>query len=613
MNKRTSFVVGTGLCLVLAAPIAAQFPSQTVESVRILNQNQAGVVTLTAYSAAKDVLGRGTGYAVNSEYIATNYHLVSMASSVEAVNNKGKKLKVEGIAAISREFDIALVRIKGELPILTIGNSDTLASGNRVFAIGGEADGVLQVREGTIRESVALGQSKNIFTLSLDMPESFQGGPVFALNEQIVGMLGILDRGLKFLIPINVVRQMSLQGRVIPFDEWTPEDYLQNLDGAYLAGRLAYLTQDTARAERFLTRTVTLNPQLIDAQTYLASVLAGNRDYQGAIQAYRRVLEQSPNNVQALAGLGQVYIRLQQFADAVPLLEQAARLNPSDKEAYYNLGLAYEQVKDFAKAADAYGKYIQSQPENPWTGYLQLGLCYIELAQYDMAIQALLRASETQPRDIKTNYTLAMAYQKANEQAKAEEIYNNLALLNPQEAATYFSMVVKMYDEAGNYAKAIEAARKVVDLNPKNEMSVYNLGIMYFKLERYDEAIQAFRDVLAIKPDSAEAWYQIGFSYSKQKKTRESIDAFRQYTTMRPDDVYGWLNVGVGFMLLKDFDSALEPLRKCVELKPDYGVALYNLAIVYLNLNDNFSARDVYNNLTRIDPELAEKLRKLLR
>lgn len=613
MRNRTFLVVGIGLCLALAAPAAAQFPSQTVESVRILNQNQSGVVSLTAYSATKDVLGRGTGYAVNSEYLATNYHLVSTAASVEAFNNKGKKLKVEGIAAINREFDIALVRIKGELPILTIGSSDTLASGNRIFALGAEADGILQIREGTIREGVSLGQARNVFTVGLDIPESYSGGPVFGLNEQIVGMMGILDRGLKFLIPINVVRQMSLQGRVIPFEEWTPEDYLQSLDGAYLAGRIAFLTQDTARAERFLTRTVSLNPQLIDAQAYLASILSNNRDYQGAIQAYRRVLDQSPNNVQALSGLGQVYIRLQQFSDAVPLLEQAARLNPNDKEAYYNLGWAYEQVKDFAKAADAYGKFIQSQPQNPWTGYLQLGLCYIELAQYDMAIQALLKAAETQPRDIKTNYTLALAYQKANQQPRAEEIYNNLALLNPQEAATYYSLIVKMYDDAGNYAKAIEAARKVVDLNPKNELSIYNLGIMYFKLERFDEAIQAFRDVLALKPDSAEAWYQIGFSYSKQKKTRESIDAFRQFTTLRPEDVYGWLNVGVGYMLLKDFESALEPLRKCVEIKPDYGVALYNLAIVYLNLNDNFSARDVYNNLARIDADLAEKLRKLLR
>jgi tetratricopeptide (TPR) repeat protein len=613
MSRKTSIVVGLGLCLSIAVPGTAQLPSQTLESNRILNQNQAGVVTLIAYSASKDEIGRGTGYAVNTEFVATNYHLISQAASVEAINNKGKKLKVEGIAALNREFDVALVRIRGDLPILTIGSSDALASGNRVFAIGGDSGGSLQIREGTIRDKLPLGQDKSIFTLNLDMPESFQGGPVFGLNEQIIGMLGILDRGLRFLIPINVVRQMSIQGRVIPLSEWTPEDYLVSLDGAYLAGRIAFLVDDATRAQRFLERTTALNPQLIDAHAYLASVLAKGRDYQGALQAYSRVLEQSPNNVQALAGLGEVYVRLQRYDEAVPVLEKAARLDPANKEAYYSLGLAYEQTKDFVKAADAYGKYIQSQPQDPWTGYLQLGLCYIELAQYDMAIQALVEASKTQPRDIKTNYTLALAYQKAGQPARAEEIYKSLALLNPQEITTYYSLIVKMYDEAGNYANAVEAARKVVEINPRNDLAIYNLGIMFFKLDRYDEAIQAFRDVLAIRPDSAEAWYQIGFCYSKQKKTRESIEAFRQFATMRPQDVYGWLNIGVGYMLLKDFESALEPLRKCVEIKPDYGVALYNLAIVYLNLNDNFSARDVYNNLTRVDPDLAEKLRKLLR
>lgn len=613
MSSLASIVVIAALCLVVPVPGFAQFSAQTVESNRILNQNQEGVVTLIAYSSAKEEIGRGTGYAVNTEYIATSYHLVSLAASMEAINNKGKKFKVEGIVALNREFDIALIRIKGNLPILVLGSSDTLASGDRIFAIGSEGGGTLVIREGMIRDQLVLGGGKNVFSVSLDMPETFGGGPVFGLNEQIVGMMCVLDRGLKFLIPINVVRTMNLQGRVIPLSEWTPEDYLQNLDGAYLAGRIAYLTDDSARAQRFLERTAALNPQLIDAQAFLASILARNRDYQGAIQAYTKVLDQSPNNVQALSGLGQVYIRLQQFNDAVPILEKAARLNPNDKEAYYNLGMAYERTKDFAKAADSYGKYIQSQPQDPWTGYLQLGLCYIELNQYDMAIQSLLEAAKTQPKDIKTNYTLALAYQKSNQPALAEDIYKNLALLNPQEASTYYSMIVKMYDESGDFAKAIEAARKVVEFNPKNDLAIYNLGIMYFKMDRYDEAIQAFRDVLALKPDNAESWYQIGFSYSKQKKTQESIEAFKQFVVLRPADVYGWLNIGVGYMLLKDFESALEPLRKCVELKPDYGVALYNLAIVYLNLNDNFSARDVYNNLAKVDSDLAAKLRKLLR
>jgi tetratricopeptide (TPR) repeat protein len=613
MRRTVAIFIGAALLIALSGSVTAQIPAQTVESNRILNQNQNGVVTLVAYSAADTEIGRGTGYAVNESYIATNYHLISMAATVDAITIKGKKLKVEGIVALNREFDIALIRVKGSLPILVLGNSDTLASGNRIFAIGSDPSGTLVIREGTIRDSLGMGQGKNVFTVNLDMPESFSGGPVFGLNEQIIGMMCVLDRALKFMIPINTVRTMSLQGRVVPLEEWTPEDYLQNLDGAYLAGRVAYFTDDSARAQRHLEKAASLNPQLIDGQAYLAAVLAKSRDFQGAIQAYTKVIEQSPNNVQALAGLGQVYLRLQQYGDAISVLERAVRLNPTDKEIYFNLGQSYEQTKDFVKAADAYGQFIQSQPPDAWAGYLQLGLCYIELGQYDMAIQALLEAAKTQPQDIKTNYTLALAYQKAGQPAKAEEIYKSLALLNPQEATTYFSLIVKMYDDAGNYPKAIESARKVVELNPKNETAVYNLGIMYFKMNRFDEAIQAFRDVLALRPEAAEAWYQIGFSYSKQNKVKESIDAFKQYVAARPDDVYGWLNIGVGYMLIKDFESALEPLRKCVELKPDYGVALYNLAIVYLNLNDNFSARDVYNNLVRVDTDLAAKLKKLLR
>jgi Flp pilus assembly protein TadD len=48
-------------------------------------------------------------------------------------------------------------------------------------------------------------------------------------------------------------------------------------------------------------------------------------------------------------------------------------------------------------------------------------------------------------------------------------------------------------------------------------------------------------------------------------------------------------------------------------LKPDNAAAQFNLGIVYINLKDFLSARDIYTKLQKLDPALAEKLKKYLR
>jgi tetratricopeptide (TPR) repeat protein len=248
-----------------------------------------------------------------------------------------------------------------------------------------------------------------------------------------------------------------------------------------------------------------------------------------------------------------------------------------------------------------------------WNGYLRLGICRTRLQQYDAAIAAFLAAQKTQPKDLKVNFSLAEAYEKAGQLEKAEEVYNTLAQINPAEARSYYTQALRIYNAAGRYDKAIGPAKKIVELEPKNEMNVYNLGLMYFQLKNYNEAIAAFKQCLAIKADVPNAWFQIGSAYLNQKMYKEAIDAFKKFTAMSPDEPGGWLSMGVCYMYLKNFEGALEPIKKAVDLKPDNANAQYNLAIVYINLKDNLSAREVYKKLATLDPGLAEKLKKYLR
>jgi tetratricopeptide (TPR) repeat protein len=609
----TGFRKGT-LVLICSIILASSWAfSQTEEANNILGQAGGGVLTIIGYGADKAEIIKGSALVLAEDVVVTAYHVIAQAFDVEAVNFKGKKIKIEGILGVDKAHDIAILKLKGKAQALPIGTIDKLAAGARIFALGSNESGQIVISEGTLRRALDLDAEVKILEISLSVPEQFRGGPILDVNGQLVGMLLVLERSLKFGLPIGALVSVPRTGKVVEFKAWTREYYFETVEGNVFAGRAAAALDEQMSARIYLEKAVKLNPSYLDGYVKLADIYANQRDYTAAAAAYKKVTELDASRADAFFGMGSVLMRQTKFKEAVEALEKAIALNVANKEVQFDLGTAYEELQEFDKAAGAYEKFIALAPAVTWTAYLRLGICRTKLGQFDAAIAAFLEAQKAQPKDLKVNFTLAEAYEKAGQLEKAEAVYNILAELNPAEAKTYHRQSFRIYDVAGNYERAITPAKKVVDLEPKNETNYYYLGLTYFKLQKYDEAIAAFQQGLAVKPDFAHAWFQIGSAYFNQKKFKEAAAAYKKYTEFSPDDPSGWLSIGVCYMQLKDHESALEPMKKSVELKPDNAVAQFNLAIVYINLKDNFSAKEIYNKLVTLDPALAEKLKKYLR
>lgn len=596
-------------CLVLCG---GRLAAQTEDSNRIFTLAGPGVVGLIAYGEAKQELGRGTGFALAEDLIVTAYSLVSGAFDVKAVTIKGKEIKVEGLVVADKSSDVAVLKLKGKLQPLPMGNTGLLKEGDRLFAVGQNETGSLAAAEGTLRRLIEIGPGPKMMELSLALPNAFCGAPILDLNGQIVGLVLILDRGLKAGLPADRFLNVARTGPVRAFKTAPKEDYFATLEGALLTGRLAVPLGEEMTARVSLENVVKLSPQTLDAHAMLADVYTRQRDYAAAEGAYRKVLELDGSRADAAYGLGTVLVRQQRYADAAAAYEKAVSLNVTAKEVFLDLGAVYEELKDYAKAADAFEKFVAAKPVNPASGYLRLGGCRMQLNQFEAAVAALVEAQKIQPQDIKTNVNLADAYKKAGRLDDAEATFKMLAEINPQDATTYYGRIITMYDEIGKNDRAIEAARKIVEINPKSDLAIYNLGIMYFKLQRQDEAIAEFRRCLEVNPNYSSAWYNIGYSFASQKKHADSVAAFRKFVELNPNDQSGWLNIGIGYMMLKDFENALPAMQQAVNLNPNNAAAQYNLAIVYINLRDYYSARDVHKKLQGLDPALAARLQKLL-
>ena len=103
---------------------------------------------------------------------------------------------------------------------------------------------------------------------------------------------------------------------------------------------------------------------------YRSRILAGEEYFQEgrieeALAVFREVLEQDPENVEALNDVGVAHIELNEYSEAQSVLQQALQVDSSNHNAFFNLLDAYISIGKEEKAKDIYQVYEQCIPSSP--------------------------------------------------------------------------------------------------------------------------------------------------------------------------------------------------------------------------------------------------------
>jgi S1-C subfamily serine protease len=206
--------------------VSATAFGQTEDAAKILTLANGGALSLVIYGADKAEVAKGSAMALAEDILATAYHVIGQAYDVEVLTIKGKKIKVDGIIGIDKAHDVALLKLKGKVPPLnvSVAGHEGLAAGARLFAIGSNESGQIIVSEGTLRQFVEIGPGEKVMEVSLTTPPQFSGGPILDIGGQVVGMMIIIDRGVKVALPVEVLQKVSRTGKVAEFKTWTRED-----------------------------------------------------------------------------------------------------------------------------------------------------------------------------------------------------------------------------------------------------------------------------------------------------------------------------------------------------------------------------------------------------
>jgi serine protease DegQ len=164
-------------------------------------------------------VGLGSGVIVsNSGYILTNNHVVESADEIEVILNDSRRASAKVIGT-DPDTDLAVLKIDlDRLPVIVLGNSDTLQVGDQVLAIGNPF-GVGQTVTGGIvsalgRNQLGINTFENFIQTDAAINPGNSGGALVDTNGNLLGInTAIYSRsggsmGIGFAIPVSTARMV---------------------------------------------------------------------------------------------------------------------------------------------------------------------------------------------------------------------------------------------------------------------------------------------------------------------------------------------------------------------------------------------------------------------
>ncbi|MBX2861319.1 MAG: tetratricopeptide repeat protein [Vampirovibrio sp.] len=302
--------------------------------------------------------------------------------------------------------------------------------------------------------------------------------------------------------------------------------------------------------------------------------------YQDAENLYRQVLQQDPNQPDALHMMGVLAYQLGQATQAIQLIQQALQFAPNHPEPWMNLGNAYQTAGQLDEAIEAYQKALKLSKEN---------------------LNVLVNLAEAQ-------------YKKEAYEAAAGSLQKALRMnRNHPEALNSLGNVLKAQ---GNIDEAIRRYEKALAANPQYAQPHYNLGLIYHDAEELDQAVNQYQQALTLSPQFADAHAMLAKALKEQGQYEIAQIHYETALKLAPENPIIHSNYGNLLMKTNRIEEAVQHFETAIQLQPDFADAHHNLATVFHQRQDYEHEQTYYEKALALDPSLKKtrlQLANLLR
>jgi tetratricopeptide (TPR) repeat protein len=345
------------------------------------------------------------------------------------------------------------------------------------------------------------------------------------------------------------------------------------------AGRLV-------QAEGVLRQILQQRPNDVEALHQLAIVAhrAGKTPF--AVQLIERALTVNPNMHVLQANIAEMYRRIGQPLKAIEHGLKAIALKPDAADAHNNLGIAYFDVGDFEAAVQNYNTAIAVRPRFP-EAFSNRGNALRNLQRFDEAEAEYRRALAINPNYAEGLNNLGSVLRDLERPVEAEQAYKRALAQKPGylEAA---NNLILAYKDQKRFDEALAAAQTALTLQPKNADALAYIGAVYVEQKKTDLALEALKKSLALQPNKAETLNMTARAWMEAGQAEKTVACCRRAIELKPSYADPYNNMGNALKELGRFDEALATFDKALALSS------HESSGIYANLSDakTFRSRD---------------------
>ena len=207
--------------------------------------------------------------------------------------------------------------------------------------------------------------------------------------------------------------------------------------------------------------------------------------YRKAEDAFKKVLQEDKNNIDALRFMGILAFKSGNHDIAEAMFTRALKLDPTYSLVWANLGQVFSVTGQLDKAKKSFKNILNMEPNNAliWAEY---GTVLTKLAKYKEGRDAYLKALEFKPDSPRVHLSLGHVFKTMGEIDNSIDAYRKTIIKNNLSGEAYWSLAnLKTYSFSENEIKDMEKTLE-------GDMSDIERSQMYFALGKAYEAKKDF-------------------------------------------------------------------------------------------------------------------------
>jgi len=226
--------------------------------------------------------------------------------------------------------------------------------------------------------------------------------------------------------------------------------------------------EDNVIAKKLLEETIALDPKFALAHSLLGAAHLNDIGFglsknpkasiTQAIKLTKKAIALDESLARPHALMALIYTLTKQYQEAASKCEQALELDPNDERAHFLVGTALRFAGRWKEAILVYEKAIRLNPYPQSNTYYGLGLAYCFTGQFEKAIEACQRATQSNPNDLFAHVTLTAVYGMAGRNEEARDSAKKALKIDPKFTIKSWKNILRLKNQS-ELKRYVEALR----------------------------------------------------------------------------------------------------------------------------------------------------------